>query len=446
MDKKNRNIDHSRLSGMRLLLPAVFALLCGNAAFAAVTAEVQKPQSTYRIHYYINKFNMAQGPGKNAAELTRLDKFIGELTGDTNIIVKSATLTGTCSIEGSLAGNTVLGRKRAEGVLDYLNTKYDFSNRYNVTVRSIPEDWETLRSQVDTSKMAARDRILTIIDSAVSPDTKEYRIKALDGGAPYNYIFRRFLPASRHVDLQIDFQMREYAAPKQEVAPVPAEEAAPLPAAPVVTTVPEPAPAPAPAVAATPAKECGCADRLPVFAIKTNLLQWGGLVSLSPTVERPYLPNAAIEYYFAQRWSVHAEGAYCFYSYDGDDKRQGIASYGGELRWWLKPDSRFRWFYAGVYGQGGDYDYQQGRDPDVTTYTNYTGKHWSAGLSLGVMVPIWCGLAAEATLHGGFRHYYTNVYDRELPDNFYNYTTYTDKWGITGAYVNLVYRFGRKAK
>ncbi len=184
----------------------------------------------------------------------------------------------------------------------------------------------------------------------------------------------------------------------------------------------------------------------PIFAIKTNTLLWGGV---TPGIDASYyfIPNGGVEFYFGRQWSANVDMAYTYKTYTDREELRALSAYTGEMRYWLKPNNGFRGFYAGLYGSVGDYDYQNNRSPDQNSFTNYTGKYWGTGLSAGYMLPIYRGFCLEAGVRAGYRHYYTNVYDREVsPEhNYYNYTNHDNQWELTSVYLNLVYRFGKKA-
>ena len=121
-------------------------------------------------------------------------------------------------------------------------------------------------------------------------------------------------------------------------------------------------------------------DFTPIIGIKTNLLYWA---TIMPDFHSyTFVPNLEVEWYFAKRWSLSAQGNFALWDYNGGDWF-GVSSWSIEPRWWIWGDSKFRWIYLGVYGQVGDYDVQNDRvDRDGNT-----GKMWGAGLSVGAVIP-----------------------------------------------------------
>lgn len=93
-----------------------------------------------------------------------------------------------------------------------------------------------------------------------------------------------------------------------------------------------------------------------VFSLKTNLADWSGLTAEGRL--GAFRPNLALELHFARRWSVMASAAYSDWKGGRDHRFWGVSGYSLEPRLWLKGDGRYRWFYLGVYGQSGDFDYR----------------------------------------------------------------------------------------
>ena len=78
-------------------------------------------------------------------------------------------------------------------------------------VESTPEDWAGLRAWVEKLDVPQKDKVLELIDSDIANlDTKEYRIKALDGKL-YRELLRDCYPGLRHTDYVIHYTVRPYS-------------------------------------------------------------------------------------------------------------------------------------------------------------------------------------------------------------------------------------------
>ena len=94
------------------------------------------------------------------------------------------------------------------------------------------------------------------------------------------------------------------------------------------------------------------------------------------------MPNLSLEYFFADRWSINATGAYAKRKVGGD-QYFGVSAWSLEPRIWLNADGTYRWLFAGFYGEAGDFDNQRMHIDD-----NRTGKFAGLGLSVGGHIPI----------------------------------------------------------
>lgn len=220
-----------------------------------------------------------------------------------------------------------------------------------------------------------------------------------------------------------------------EPTPVAEPEAAPKEEPQVVQTqepaVSEPAP-----VAVVPS----ATEFRPMLGIKTNLLTWA---SIMPDFKHynTYVPNLEVEYYFADKWSVAASGAYADWS-AGGNKYFAVSDWSVEPRYWFNNDGRFRWFYAGVYGQMGDYDNQ---NLHIDDFGN-TGDYFGGGVSLGAMIPLGNRFGFELGIRGGYLNRELKAYSYSTEDAAYYLESKETKneWGIMGIKASLLFRIGRK--
>jgi len=139
----------------------------------------------------------------NSRELGDLDDFVGNLMKDTLMRVKSVEITGYSSPDGPLKFNETLARNRAQDFKNYVDRKYGFSNKYDVTVNAVAEDWEMCRSLVAKSEVPDKQSVLDILDGSRSPDAKELALKKMPSA--WNYMKKNILPPLRRVELTINY-------------------------------------------------------------------------------------------------------------------------------------------------------------------------------------------------------------------------------------------------
>lgn len=161
---------------------------------------------------------------------------------------------------------------------------------------------------------------------------------------------------------------------------------------------------------------------IPVMSLKTNLLEWCGLII-----------NGEIEWYFARHFSLNAEYNYAKWRFKNDYRqwRGGVIS--PEFRYWFSPDL-FRRHYLGIYGQLGEYNVKPKK-------YGYQGDFYTVGLSYGYSFLLNPHLNLELGIGVG---YMRTKYDKYIQaDDCYPYlnTTTKEYWGVTKLKVSLVYNF-----
>lgn len=166
----------------------------------------------------------------------------------------------------------------------------------------------------------------------------------------------------------------------------------------------------------------------PVVAVKTNLAYWAAIAA-----------NLEAEFYFAKRWSAAVEGVYTDWNMNLYKKHYAVNEISPELRYWLgKRHGEYRGLYVGVYGHLGQFDYMfQNQE------TGNTGDYYGAGISFGAYLPFTKHFGMELGLRGGWVH--ADNFDRyyyEAPNYVYRSSYTANYFGLTGAKVSLVYRFG----
>lgn len=166
----------------------------------------------------------------------------------------------------------------------------------------------------------------------------------------------------------------------------------------------------------------------PFIGVKTNLAYWAAVAA-----------NLEVEFYFADRWSAAVEGVYTNWDMNLYKKHYAVNELSPEVRYWFgRREGQYRGLYLGVYGQVGQFDYLFKNEE-----TGNTGDYYGVGLSLGGYLPFTRNFGMELGLRGGWVH--AGNYDRyyyEAPLYMYKSSHTANYFGLTGAKVSLVYRFG----
>lgn len=162
-----------------------------------------RSDADYTVRYQINLATLNATLNGNSKELNELNTFISNLMQDTLMHVKSAVITGYSSPDGPVKFNEALAARRARDFKNYVDKKYDFSKKYDVTIHSVAEDWEMCRSLVAQSQIPDKQAVLNAIDSDRGVEQKEAAIKKLP--AAWDYMKRNILPPLRRVELAINY-------------------------------------------------------------------------------------------------------------------------------------------------------------------------------------------------------------------------------------------------
>lgn len=351
----------------------------------------------------------------NRQELDRLRSTIDSVAADPNIEILSIQIKGYASPEGSYELNDHLARERTNSLARYIteNTKV-IPTLFHTS--SEPEDWQGLRTFVDTTSLLShRHKLLELIDSKLYPDEKLSQISSRYPN-DYKVLSEKAFPLLRHTDYQIDYQLREITLEQDPQVPV------------VLDTLWQLA-------IDQPTDTLECMQRRiksykPLLAVKTNLL-YDLLLAPNIEVEVPFGRN--------RRWSLMAEYTNPWWRIEKLQHAYEIQEAGVELRRWLTPrcdDSR-PWLcgvFAGVYLASAKYDLEYDGVGDQ-------GEIWSTGVTCGYSMPIGRRWNLEFSLSAGFlsgnrRHYHAEFDSTHL---IYRETKNLRYVGPTKVKVSLVW-------
>lgn len=162
------------------------------------------------LDFPVNKTVIYPEYRNNPSELAKIRATIDIVRNDTNTRITQIQIHGYASPEGSYASNTRLAQGRSEALKQYVRNLYRFDDKI-FEVTSTPEDWEGLRRFVENSDIEAKDAIMEVLDNGdTNMDIKEYRLKVIAGGAPYQYMLKEWYPALRHSDYKVKYIVRGF--------------------------------------------------------------------------------------------------------------------------------------------------------------------------------------------------------------------------------------------
>lgn len=328
----------------------------------------------------------------------------------------------SASPEGSVALNERLARNRAKSVTAYLHEALSFQDSI-VFVQVITEDWDGLAALAAADPaVPSKDEAMSIILDASDPGRKA-RLMRLDGGRPWNYLYRKYFPQLRsfrvyvyvtHLLPKLEAQIRT------EVVGIPHKME--YLARPVSLPVYEPAP-----------------QWSRELTLKTNLLGWA-LLGENIAVEVDLCPHLslAVPFYYSGGLDYFKETL----------KFRGIVLQ-PEVRWypWLSKAMKNDGFFIGAHFGLGWYNFALNGDYRIQDHKGNTPSY-GGGLALGYAVqfrknPRW---GMEFGVGGGI---YKSTYDmffNEPNGPYYDQAIETVWYGIDNASLSFTYKFDLKRK
>lgn len=160
------------------------------------------------IDFPVNRTEIYPEYRNNPVELRKIIATIDSVRNDSDITVKSITIKGYASPEGSYANNVRLAKGRTATLKEYVQNMYRFAPDFIATDYE-PEDWEGLREYVAGSDIANREEILAIIDGSLEPDPKNAKIQK-DFPVQYAFLLKEVYPGLRHSDYRIEYTIRSF--------------------------------------------------------------------------------------------------------------------------------------------------------------------------------------------------------------------------------------------
>ena len=165
------------------------------------------------LYYLINSSNFnpnfrVKSAGINNKEQLKQMKALGE---DTVYLIKGISIHGKASPDGEMKINEKLSQKRTDNTFKYLTKQlkkmgFDEVNDSAYTLNStMTEDWEGWKKLVAASNLADKDQILAIMNSSMTNDAKEAKIKSKHAKS-YGKMKNDMLPKLRRATVSFNRQ------------------------------------------------------------------------------------------------------------------------------------------------------------------------------------------------------------------------------------------------
>lgn len=147
--------------------------------------------------------------GNNPTELMKIQKMMDGVGKNDNITIRSVSIVGYASPEGTYAFNQRLSEARANSMKNYLMSRYNIPYQlYHTSFGG--EDWDGLVKLVEASNMEYKNSVLELIGTVDIFAGREAKIMKLAGGVPYRYMLHEMFPSLRRVNCKVDYDVRNF--------------------------------------------------------------------------------------------------------------------------------------------------------------------------------------------------------------------------------------------
>ncbi len=144
----------------------------------------------------------------NQVELDKIRATIDSVRLDPDVTITQVALTGYSSPDGKYQSNEKLSIARTQAIKDYVSG-LDSMDENIFTTDAVAENWDGLRAAVEASDIAAKDKILAVIDSDLAPDKKEAKLKA-NYGKQWKVLARDVFPMLRRTNYRVSYTVKSY--------------------------------------------------------------------------------------------------------------------------------------------------------------------------------------------------------------------------------------------
>ena len=166
------------------------------------------------VIFPVNKVNLLPELGNNNEELQKIKKSLDYIHEEKEIVVESINIDAYASPEGSLENNIRLAKGRADALKNYIVSNYGIGSKL-ITSQSKGENWDGLIEAIKVSGLTEKQKqdiwdIININDE----NTRKARLKAYEGGKPYQQMLVNIYPSLRKSVYKINYVVPGFSLEK----------------------------------------------------------------------------------------------------------------------------------------------------------------------------------------------------------------------------------------
>ena len=172
--------------------------------------KVRNESHTAYINFWVNRYEILDYYKNNAKELAGIIRSISSVSNDEDVSITSITIEGWASPEDTFTHNKTLSQNRANSLANYISKRTGIE-RQRIKTFGCGEDWNGLRKLVDAEpEMHYRDKVYEVLDSELTEDQKDWRLKNLKPATIYEHLLRDLYPKLRRNDYKIVYEVRNF--------------------------------------------------------------------------------------------------------------------------------------------------------------------------------------------------------------------------------------------
>ena len=396
------------------------------------SAYAQEMKDSVKIYFRQGKSALDVSVGNNRAELSRIADSLATSYADSVYQLKTISVIGSASPEGSVELNKRLSEKRANVLFDYLS-QYGKLPASSKNFAYLGRNWQGLLQLVrEDENVPYRDDVIKLLEDIIDKskygenvaDNNIGRLMNLRGGEPYRYMYRVLFPELRASHMVLTYN--RVWNPKR--VPLIIQD---ISLSDIVPEIPQMKLQPIPVEYKTPRKPF-------YMGLKTNMIS-----------DVLLIPNLGVEFYLGGNYSLVANWMYAWWKNDNSHKYWRI--YGGDIavRRWFGREAASKpliGHHLGLYVQTMTYDFlwnDKGYMAGEPGGNIFDRANFATGVEYGYSLPIAKRLNLDFTLGVGYM--WGKYYEYKPIDNCYVWQATKQRhfFGPTKAEVSLVWLLGR---
>lgn len=167
-----------------------------------IVADNKPHKAEYEIHFAINSSTPNNTFSDNTTELKALDALFDDMKDNKMMHLKSITVTGYASPDGTTPKNEALAKERAEHIASMITERYNLKES-NIAISSNVEKWSATAPAIENSKLDNRGAIVRMVSSNEAPMVIDNRLKR--EGEAWKYLTNDILPDMRRAVVTVTY-------------------------------------------------------------------------------------------------------------------------------------------------------------------------------------------------------------------------------------------------